>query len=92
MSKSSIEKSKLKLNKIIKSKLDGSKYKLLPFFIESETSSHYSGYDINYENLDKFNIKKKVYFNDSTLWQTLPSNSPTASLILHAYTNTLKNF
>ena len=60
----------------------------LKFFHRPETSSHYSGYnyfsDRDIYDFSSKQVFKDIYLNDSTLWDFIPSYSPTFSIMAYA--------
>ena len=87
-----IKNAQKKIFKIFKKNFQNKNYLLINFFINSKTSSHYAG---DSEHVRK-NIlkqsdnhyKKNIFFNDSLLWDNLPSQSPTFTIMANAYRNT----
>lgn len=78
-----------KFFEIFKRNFDNSNFIAINYFINSKTSSHYSG-DCNYikQNIIKFDgnhYNKKIFFNDSLLWESLPSDSPTFTIMANAF-------
>ena len=81
-----------KVFEIIKRNIQSKNFIPTKFFINSKTSSHYSG-DITHikKNILKQNenhYKKKIFFNDSLCWESLPSESPTFTIMANALRNT----
>ena len=81
-----------KVFEIIKRNIQSKNFIPINFFINSNTSSHYTG-DINHikKNILKQNenhYKKKIFFNDSLFWESLPSESPTFTIMANALRNT----
>mgnify|MGYP003705895713 FL=1 len=77
---------------IFKKNLNNKNFYPIDFFINSKTSSHYSGdsYYIKNEILKQgdCHYKKNIFFNDSMLWKILPSESPTFTIMANALRNT----
>ncbi len=89
---SKINKTQNRVFEIIKRNINSKNFLPIKFFINSKTSSHYSG-DADYikKNILKQNenhYKKKIIFNDSLLWEKLPSASPTFTIMANALRNT----
>ena len=87
-----IKKIQTKIFYLIKKNINNTNFLPIKFFIESKTSSHYSG-DVNHvkKNILKQNenhYKKKIFFNDSLFWENLPSDSPTFTIMANALRNT----
>ncbi len=87
-----IKKAKQKFYEIFKRNLKNDKFLPIKFFIESKTSSHYAG-DSNYvkENILKQtenHYKRNIFFSDSLFWESLPSESPTFTIMANALRNT----
>ncbi len=87
-----IKKIQKKIFDLIKKNINNTKFLPIKFFIESKTSSHYSG-DVNHikNNILKQNenhYKKKIFFNDSLFWEDLPSDSPTFTIMANALRHT----
>ena len=74
----------------IKSALSNTGFKILNIKIPSKTSAHYAG-QLDIEVSKKL-IEKKIFINDTSNWNYLPSYSPTFTIIAQAYINTLKIF
>ena len=52
---------------------------------------HHKKYNLNKMVLIKQNenhYRKKIFFNDSLLWENLPSESPTFTIMANAFRNT----
>jgi len=77
---------------IFKKNLDNKNFLPINFFINSKTSSHYTGESNhvrkNILKLDENHYKKNIFFNDSLLWDNLPSHSPTFTIMANALRNT----
>ncbi len=87
-----IKNAKLKLYEIFKRNFKNDNYLPIKFFIDSKTSSHYAG-DSSFikENIlrqTENHYKKKIFFSDSLFWETLPSESPTFTIMANALRNT----
>ena len=86
--KNDIKIAQKKLFKIFKNNLNNRDFLPINFFINSKTSSHYaSDYEHVTKNILKQNqnhYKKNIFFNDSLLWQILPSHSPTFTIMANA--------
>jgi hypothetical protein len=81
-----------KIFEIFKRNIQNKKFLPIQLFINSKTSSHYTGdsYHIK-KNIIKQNenhYRKKIFFNDSLLWENLPSESPTFTIMANAFKNT----
>lgn len=77
---------------IFKRNIKNNNFLPIKIFINSKTSSHYAG-DIDHikQNILKQNenhYNKKIFFNDSLLWEKLPSESPTFTIMANAFKNT----
>ena len=67
----------------------------IKYFHRPITSAHYSGKDFFKENIfdnKKKEIFKDIVLNDSTLWNYIPSYSPTLSIMAYANMLAKKNF
>tara|TARA_Y100000996_G_scaffold251781_1_gene198099 strand:+ start:1329 stop:2735 length:1407 start_codon:yes stop_codon:yes gene_type:complete len=77
---------------IFKKNLDNKNFLPINFFINSKTSSHYTGESNhvrkNILKQDENHYKKNIFFNDSLLWDNLPSQSPTFTIMANALRNT----
>ena len=87
-----IKKIQKKVFQIIKRNIENKNFIPISFFINSKTSSHYTG-DNNHikKNILKQSenhFNKKIIFNDSLLWKKLPSESPTFTIMANALRNT----
>ena len=87
-----IKRIQKKVFEIIKRNIQSKNFLPIKFFINSNTSAHYSG-DINHikKNILKQNenhYKNKIFFNDSLFWENLPSESPTFTIMANALRNT----
>lgn len=87
-----IKTAQKKFFKIFNKNFQNEKYLPINFFINSKTSSHYTG-DSNHvrKNILKQNdnhYKKNIFFNDTLLWDNLPSQSPTFTIMANALRNT----
>lgn len=87
-----IKKIQTKIFNLIKKNIKSTNLLPIKFFIESKTSSHYSG-DVNHvkKNILKQSenhYKKKIFFNDSLCWEYLPSDSPTFTIMANALRHT----
>ena len=87
-----IKKIQKRVFEIIKRNIQSKNFLPINFFINSKTSSHYSG-DVDYikRNILKQNenhYKKRIIFNDSLFWEKLPSASPTFTIMANALRNT----
>ena len=92
LKKDKLKKIQKKIFEIVKKNIQSKNLLPINFFIESKTSSHYSG-DINHikKNILKQsdnNYKKKIFFNDSLFWKNLPADSPTFTIMANALRNT----
>ena len=78
--------------KIIKKNIKSANFLPINLFINSKTSSHYAGdkkyIEKNILNQTENHYKKKIIFNDSLLWENLPSESPTFTIMANAFRNT----
>ena len=81
-----------KFFKVFKKNFKNKNFSLINFFINSKTSSHYAGdSDHVRKNILKQtdnHYKKSIFFNDSLLWDNLPSQSPTFTIMANALRNT----
>ena len=87
-----IKRMQKKIFKIIKRNIQNKNFIPIKFFINSNTSAHYSG-DVNHikKNIlrqSENHYKKKIFFNDSLCWESLPSESPTFTIMANALRNT----
>ena len=87
-----IKRVQKKVFEIIKRNIQNKNFIPIKFFINSNTSAHYSG-DIDHvkKNILKQSenhYKKKIFFNDSLFWENLPSESPTFTIMANALRNT----
>ena len=87
-----INKMQKKIFEIIKRNIQSKNFFPINYFINSKTSSHYSG-DINHIkknilNQSENHYKRKIFFNDSLFWENLPSESPTFTIMANALRNT----
>ena len=61
------------------------------FFINSKTSSHYTGHSFhvrkNILRQSENHYNKNIFFNDTLLWDNLPSQSPTFTIMANALRN-----
>ena len=77
---------------IFKRNIQNKNFFPIQLFINSKTSSHYTGDSSHIKkNILKQNenhYKKKLFFNDSLLWENLPSESPTFTIMADAFRNT----
>ncbi len=81
-----------KIFEIFKRNIQNNKFLPIKIFINSKTSAHYAG-DGKYikQNILKqseSHYNKKIFFNDSLLWEKLPSESPTFTIMANAFKNT----
>ena len=67
-------------------------FKILNFTINSGTSSHYTGYNVNLkEELSKLDYKDNFIIPDSTFWKINPSISPSLSIMANSYHKVVKS-
>ena len=81
-----------KFFEIFKKNIQNKEFLSIKFFINSKTSSHYAGdsdhIKKNILKQSENHYKKKIFFNDSLLWESLPSESPTFTIMANALRNT----
>ena len=83
-----INDAKKKFFKVFKKNFQSKDFIPVNYFIDSKTSSHYAG-DSNFIKKEilqqnENHYKKNVFFNDSLLWNNLPSESPTFTIMANA--------
>ena len=87
-----IKRIQKKVFEIVKRNIQSKNFIPIKFFINSKTSSHYSGDIIHIEKnilkQSENHYKKKIFFNDSLCWESLPSESPTFTIMANALRNT----
>lgn len=80
-----------KLFEIFKNNLKNNMFLPINFFINSKTSSHYTGHSFhvrkNILRQSENHYNKNIFFNDTLLWDNLPSQSPTFTIMANALRN-----
>ncbi len=87
-----IKKGQAKFFAIFKKNLKNKNFVPINFIINSKTSSHYTGESNHIRNNilkhSDNHYKKNIIFNDALLWDHLPSQSPTFTIMANALRNT----
>ena len=92
LKKDKIKITQNKFYEIFKKNLKSKNFLTIKYLINSKTRSHYAGDNLhvtkNILKQSENHYKKNIFFNDSLLWKTLPSESPTFTIMANAYRNT----
>jgi hypothetical protein len=88
---SQIKAAQKRFFEIFKNNFKNKMFLPINFFINSKTSSHYTGHSYhvrkNILRQSENHYNKCIFFNDTLLWDNLPSQSPTFTIMANALRN-----